>query len=298
MKKKKRTPKEFNKQKKLEKNVRRSLDIEKSFKGNNKEEGRYYEEIYYNPAKSVSGNRSDLGTKKKALGNRKGNARKRNKKDVLGLSLAGLQGLISVVFMVMLFILDMLPIGYLGIIAVILLLLLGITLATQLRKRGRRIGGKVFSLFIMILLLFTTYYIGKAKGALGEISGGSYKVDNMVVAVLVNDDAEVIDDTVAYKFGVQYTMSGDDVRSAVADINEKLGTEIQTVEYGSLSEQAQALHDGQVQAIIYNEGYTGILEEAFENYSENVKVIYQHSIKKELDNTAAQVEVKKDTFSV
>ena len=298
MKKKKRTPKEFNKQKKLEKNVRRSLDIEKSFKGNNKEEGRYYEEIYYNPAKSVSGNRSDLGTKKKALGNRKGNARKRNKKDVLGLSLAGLQGLISVVFMVMLFILDMLPIGYLGIIAVILLLLLGITLATQLRKRGRRIGGKVFSLFIMILLLFTTYYIGKAKGALGEISGGSYKVDNMVVAVLVNDDAEVIDDTVAYKFGVQYTMSGDDVRSAVADINEKLGTEIQTVEYRSLSEQAQALHDGQVQAIIYNEGYTGILEEAFENYSKNVKVIYQHSIKKELDNTAAQVEVKKDTFSV
>ena len=298
MKKKKRTPKEFNKQKKLEKNVRRSLDIEKSFKGNNKEEGRYYEEIYYNPAKSVSGNRSDLGTKKKALGNRKGNARKRNKKDVLGLSLAGLQGLISVVFMVMLFILDMLPIGYLGIIAVILLLLLGTTLATQLRKRGRRIGGKVFSLFIMILLLFTTYYIGKAKGALGEISGGSYKVDNMVVAVLVNDDAEVIDDTVAYKFGVQYTMSGDDVRSAVADINEKLGTEIQTVEYRSLSEQAQALHDGQVQAIIYNEGYTGILEEAFENYSKNVKVIYQHSIKKELDNTAAQVEVKKDTFSV
>lgn len=217
---------------------------------------------------------------------------------MLGLSLAGLQGLISMVFMVMLFILDMLPIGYLGIIAVILLLLLGITLATQLRKRGRRIGGKVFSLFIMILLLFTTYYIGKAKGALGEISGGSYKVDNMLVAVLVNDDAEVIDDTVAYKFGVQYTMSGDDVRSAVADINEKLGTEIQTVEYGSLSEQAQALHDGQVQAIIYNEGYTGILEEAFENYSKNVKVIYQHSIKKELDNTAAQVEVKKDTFSV
>ncbi len=42
MKKKKGTPKEFNKQKKLEKNVRRSLDIEKSFKGNNKEEGRYY----------------------------------------------------------------------------------------------------------------------------------------------------------------------------------------------------------------------------------------------------------------
>ena len=60
--------------------------------------------------------------------------------------LAGLQGLVSVVFMVMLFILDMLPIEYLGIIAVILLLLLEYA-STQLRKKGRHIGGKIFSLF-------------------------------------------------------------------------------------------------------------------------------------------------------
>lgn len=256
------------------------------------------EEVYYNPAKSMAGDRRGSGTNKKSSGNRKETVRKGKKKDVLGLILAGLQGLVSVVFMVMLFILDMLPIEYLGIIAVILLLLFGITLATQLRKKGRHIGGKIFSFFIMILLLFATYYIGKANGALGKISGGSYKVDNMVVAVLADDGADKIEDAALYTFGVQYAMSGDDVRSAVADINEKLGTEIQTVEYRSLSEQAQALHDGQVQAIIYNEGYTGILEEAFENYSKNVKVIYQHSIKKELDNTAAQVEVKKDTFSV
>ena len=256
------------------------------------------EEVYYNPAKSMAGDRRGSGTNKKSSGNRKETVRKGKKKDVLGLILAGLQGLVSVVFMVMLFILDMLPIEYLGIIAVILLLLFGITLATQLRKKGRHIGGKFFSFFIMILLLFATYYIGKANGALGKISGGSYKVDNMVVAVLADDGADKIEDAALYTFGVQYAMSGDDVRSAVADINEKLGTEIQTVEYRSLSEQAQALHDGQVQAIIYNEGYTGILEEAFENYSKNVKVIYQHSIKKELDNTAAQVEVKKDTFSV
>ena len=278
---------------------RRTQDSRKP-QGNRRPEKsrRELEEVYYNPAKSMAGDRRGSGTNKKSSGNRKETVRKGKKKDVLGLILAGLQGLVSVVFMVMLFILDMLPIEYLGIIAVILLLLFGITLATQLRKKGRHIGGKIFSFFIMILLLFATYYIGKANGALGKISGGSYKVDNMVVAVLADDGAEKIEDAASYTLGVQDAMSGDDVRSAVADINEKLGTEIQTVEYRNLSEQAQALHDGQVQAIIYNEGYTGILEEAFENYSENVKVIYQHSIKKELDNTAAQVEVKKDTFSV
>lgn len=95
------------------------------------------EEVYYNPAKSMAGDRRGSGTNKKSSGNRKETVRKGKKKDVLGLILAGLQGLVSVVFMVMLFILDMLPIEYLGIIAVILLLLFGITLATS---SGRREG--------------------------------------------------------------------------------------------------------------------------------------------------------------
>lgn len=259
-----------------------------------------FEDPYYNPAKSLANNRKNSAQSvKSAKSSKRSEHRvKTRKKDTLGLILAGMQGLTSIVFMVMLLILGILPAEYLGIIAVVLLLLFGVTLATQLRKSGKHIGGKIFCFFVMILLLFATYYIGKANGALGEISGGSYKVDNMVVAVLSEDTAETIDDASAYTFGVQYTMGGEDVRAAVADINEKLGTEIQVVEYQNLSEQAQALHDGQVQAIIYNEGYTGILQETFENYSQNVKIIYQHRIKKELDNTAAEVEVKKDTFSV
>ena len=77
-----------------------------------------------------------------------------------------------------------------------------------------------------------------------------------------------------------------------------MGTEITTREYDSLAEQAEALHDGEVDAIIYNEGYTGILEEAFEGYSENTKVIYTHSIKSELENQSTDVQVKDESFSV
>ena len=87
--------------------------------------------------------------------------------------------------------------------------------------------GKGLSFFVMLLLLFATYYVGKANGALGKITGGSYKVDNMVVAVLEDDSAEKIDDAASYTFGVQYAMGGEDVRAAVSDINEKLGTEIE-----------------------------------------------------------------------
>lgn len=255
-------------------------------------------------------NSYDNSAKSRAGENRKtGNAQRNDrpvrkkkkaapKKDMFGLILAGLQGLISAVFMIMLLILNLLPMKYVGIIAVVLLLLFVVVFVSQLDKRGNRTWGKGLSFFIMFLLLFATYYVGKANGALGKITGGSYKVDNMVVAVLADDKAEKIDDAASYTFGVQYAMGGEDVKAAVSDIDEKIGTEIQTVEFASLSEQAEALHNGSVQAIVYNEGYTGILEEAFENYSDNVKIIYQHRIKKELDDTASKVEVKKDTFSV
>lgn len=81
-------------------------------------------------------------------------------------------------------------------------------------------------------------------------------------------------------------------------INSELGSDITTKEYNSLAEQAEALHDGEVDAIIYNEGYTGILEEAFEGYTQNTKTIYTYSIKSELQNQSADVEVKDETFSV
>lgn len=253
---------------------------------------------YDNPAKSRAGESRRTGNAQRNDRPVRKKKKAAPKKDMFGLILAGLQGLISVVFMIMLMILNLLPAKYMGIIAVVLLLLFVVVFVSQLNKRGNRTWGKGLSFFVMFLLLFATYYVGKANGALGKITGGSYKVDNMVVAVLEDDSAEKIDDAASYTFGVQYAMGGEDVRAAVSDINEKLGTEIQTVEFANLSEQAEALHNGSIQAIIYNEGYTGILEETFENYSDNVKVIYQHRIKKELDDTASKVEVKKDTFSV
>lgn len=120
----------------------------------------------------------------------------------------------------------------------------------------------------------------------------------MVVAVLAEDPAENIKDASGYDFGVQYAMKGNDVKSTVDIINKEVGSSISTVEYSSLNEQAQALHDGAVEAIIYNDAYTAILEEAFTGYSDSVKIIYTHEITSKLENTAADVKVDDDCFTV
>ncbi len=216
----------------------------------------------------------------------------------VGLGIAGVQLIATIVFVAGLLRLNMLPNMYLAAIGILLLLFWGIILASQFFSKKNAITGKVISILISIILIVGSYFLFKTSGTIADISGGDYKLDNVVVAVMADDPAEDIQGAADHTFGVQYSMNGDQITQTVEAINSELGTEITTREYDSLAEQAEALHDGEVDAIIYNEGYTGILEEAFEGYSENTKVIYTHSIKSELENQSSDVQVKDESFSV
>lgn len=216
----------------------------------------------------------------------------------IGIIICSVQAAITLVFIAALFVLNMLPMKYLGIIIAALVLLLAVPLASQLISKKKAIAGKVLSVLISITLVFGSYYIFKTNGTIKAISGGDKKVDKVVVAVLATDPAKDINDAAKYDFGVQYAMKGDDIKSTVAAIDKKLGSDISTVEYKSLNEQATALRDGKVKAIIYDDAYTSILEEAFTGYSNSVKIIYSHKITKKLENKSSKVEVDNDCFSV
>ena len=183
-------------------------------------------------------------------------------------------------------------------IAVIISVVFLLILLTQLKAEGYGIAGKLVSVFMSAVLVFGSYYVVKANSMVAEISGGDKKVDKVVVAVLKDNPAETIEDAAGYSFGVQYAMKGDEIRGTISEINGKLGSEIATVEYNGLSEQAAALQSGEVDAIIYNEAYAAILEEAFEGYSESVKVIYSHEVESEIKNIAIDVKVKEEPFVV
>jgi LCP family protein required for cell wall assembly len=215
----------------------------------------------------------------------------------VGWVLAAIQAIVSVVFMIALFSLNMIPDKYLIVIGLLLFLFCAGILVSQYYSRKKGIAGKAVSIIISVILGVASYFLFQANGAVSEISGGDYKLDNIVVAVMADDAAESIQDAAGYTFGVQYQIKGEQIEETVDAIDEELGTEITTVEYQSLAEQAEALHNGDVDAIIYNEGYTGILEEAFEGYSSDTKVIYTYSIKSELENKASNVSVS-DCFSV
>lgn len=243
-----------------------------------------------NPAKSTP--QTGYRKKKKAKGT--------NGAKIVGMFLVIMQAILTVVFTGALLKFGMLPEKYVAVVVGVLVILLIITFATQRRQKGKAIPGKILSVLVSIVLALGSYYLGMVNGAFDEVTGGEYKIDNMVVAVLADDPAETIEDAKDYSFAVQYAVGANDVKQVIDTINKDLGVELNTVEHTDIQSQAIALHDGEVDAIIYNEGYTGMLEEAFEGYSSSVKIIYRHEIKKEIQNntTSQKVDTSKNTFSV
>ena len=221
----------------------------------------------------------------------------RSPQNVFGNILVMLQALASVAFIGVLALSNIIPLKIMAIVFICLLILWGIGLFTQVRRRKKGTTGKVYIVFMTLIIGLGTYYVGITTGALGRITGGHTTVDTMVVAVRADDQAENLADAVDYKFGVQYMMSADEMEETVSKINEDLGSKIEEVEYKTVKAQAKALHDGEVDAIIYNEGHKDILEHEFDGYSDKVKIIYTHNIKTELQDISIDVDVT-EPFSV
>ena len=207
----------------------------------------------------------------------------RTRSNRLGSFCLMLQALISIIFMIVVVLLDMLPGNYLALVAMILVFLWCIAFTSQAVRKKRGTAGKIYSLVMVCVLAFGTYNIAEANNMLSMITGGNTRVDKMAVAVLADNPAETIEDAIDYDFGVQFQQGGDNIQTAVTNLQEELGTTLNVTECESVQDQAQALMDGEVDAVIYNEAYTELMDDAVEGFSDNSRIIYEMSIETELD---------------
>ncbi len=237
----------------------------------------------------------DKKVKKQGSKKRDGKKRKGN------LLFSNIQGIASVIAIIALIKLNLLPAKYLLPIVLVIALLWVLTFASAKICRKRGLAGKLLSVAMSIILLSGSFYALKTSGMLSAISDSDKKVDKIVVAVRADDDANSIKDAKDYKFGIQLSLKGNDVKDTVKKINAEVKQKINTVECTSLNEQAQNLFDEEVDAIIYNSAYTSILKEAFPDYDKQVKVIFEYEIVNKLDKmmlTKEEIEVSKQPFTV
>lgn len=229
--------------------------------------------------------------------NRKNKRRRGRKKNrvsrTIGIILAIIQFILSVVLAVNVILFNVLTSTYFLVLIGVLLILLGITLLTQIAAKGKGIGGKIFCILICIILGVGSFYIGKVNNAFQKITGSNKKTSSMVVAVKADDNADTLSAAAGYTFGVQYATGGDQTKSAVNQIEKELGQNITLQEYSNLGEEAQALYDGEVDAIIYNSAYSNIIQEQYSTFTKDTKVIYKHNIVVEIESDTSDESVTK-----
>ena len=182
------------------------------------------------------------------------------------------------------------PTKYLVAIIIILLILFGVTFGLQYVKNKVYIVGIVLSIILSILQAIGIVYMLKADKLMADVGGANYKTDNMIVVVKKDNPASNLMDASMYRFGTQTAVDQENTQIMVDNINTSLGREVKIEQYGTVQELANALLEGRVDAAIYNQALDGLITDAIEEYSEQVRVLYQYGIETEIEQENVDVE--------
>ena len=219
----------------------------------------------------------------------------------IGLLLVFIQLIATVVFIGSLMKLGMLPDLYLIIIAAAVCIPLLMIAIIQFKTKKKAIFSKILSIVFSAVLILLSFYLFKTENAVSSISTtDNVKVDKIVVAVLKDDPAQTINDTIDYVYGVQYALKEEEIKEAIAAIEENLGSELHKKELETLQDQIKELYAGEVQAVILNEAYLEMMDEEIAEVSEGIRIIYTYEVKREVQTVSEteKTEMKSDGFIV
>lgn len=185
--------------------------------------------------------------------------------------------MLSVVFMGLLAMTKMVPTIYMLIIGIVLAVIAAIIwlLVWHTRYTGRFIGGTVLAVIMIAILAFGGFYINKTRSAISNISGETTEVTQMAVYVKSDDAADSVEATAGYTYGILSSLDRENTDGAVAHLNSQFGTEVQTKEYAGLTELADGILNGEVNAILLNSGYLSVYEDmdGYTDFSTKIKEV-------------------------
>lgn len=192
----------------------------------------------------------------------------------------------------------MFPVKYIAALLVLLAFLFAACFGLQYVKNRAYIAGIVLSIVLSAIMVAGCFYFAKMVQLLGDVGGASYKTDNMVVVVKNSNPAENLLDAKNYRFGSQTAVDQENTQLMIEDIESLVGRELKLTEYTTLQEEAQALLDGKIEAIIYNEAFSGIIEDSIADYASQVRILYQYGIDTPIEEDGAEVKDVMQPFHV
>lgn len=189
---------------------------------------------------------------------------------------------------------SMFPIKYLIPVSIFLVLICAAMWWLQYSKRiGKvnRILGKVLIVILTIVLGVGNVYFYQTSHTISKVTveAGDTEYEYISVVVKKDNEAEELKDIKDGIFAIPEKIDVEHTEETVKSINDELKMTIKTSKYANTNDQAEALMDDKVDAMILNEAYRSLLDEKYPSFEHDTKVIYTHKIPKEIKEIGVKV---------
>ncbi len=191
-----------------------------------------------------------------------------------------------------------LPTKYFIVVVLLLVILTALLVLSQYKAKGKlRIIGKVCVILLSLILLLINYIFFRTVDLFGEIVQSE---DTDVVSVIVKDESsyQYIEDLMGHIYSCLDSRDEfvDETIDAIKEENEE--DDMNLKYYNGVESLVNALYDGNVDCIVMNESYRSVIEEEYETFTDDTRVIYSKEYQTAIEETTEEIDVTTDTFSI
>ena len=205
--------------------------------------------------------------------------------------------LVSIIFLGILFYMDLLPSKYMVALTISILLFNLINVLLLNLKRLKKKIKKFLSIIviiIIILLSLANFYICRTFSVLSNNGDSKYKLAHYSVMVLKDEKYSDIEDLNGKALGYYQNTLG--LEEAEGHLNKKGDFDFES--YESTDILASDLNDKKIDAILIEDSIKQIMQEESQETLDELKTLYEFTVKVEIKSTAKDVDVTKEAFAI
>ena len=203
----------------------------------------------------------------------------------------------------MFFLRNIVPVKYMGIagsvlVGLVLLLFLGVYLSSK-KSRKVLVGIFVaFSLIVSVVLGAGLVVVNQGLSTLDSVTEAEYQTHVISLVVLNESKYEALVDLNGQTVGVVKNLDSENISKALDEIADVEKVSLTTVSYESIMDAALALMDGEIESLLVNEAYRGLMADNVAGFEDGTRVIYQYEYKEELVVENSSLDVTSDAFNI
>ena len=186
----------------------------------------------------------------------------------------GLLLIAEAALMILLSATQLIPSVYLVLGGVLSLVFCAVVFALTIQpKRGKVIGGAVLAGILIVISLVADYYVGRTLSAVRAVANAEVERATVTFYTLEDNSAQTLEDLAEGSFGILAQLDRTNTDATLQQVEQQHQLTLTTVEYANLTQLADALLNGEVDAIMLNEAYLPLYEDTpgYEDFASRLR---------------------------